>query len=273
METFFKYHGLGNDFVVLDRRASGQDIDAERSKALCDRHFGLGADGVLTILPSLGAAGRMVVHNADGSVAEMCGNGLRCVVKHVAERLPDRPSALEIDTGAGRLRSELDWGPGGVERISVDMGPARLVDPSLPKAPGGGRFVHERLDGLLATAVSLGNPHLVLLEEPPEQAARLGPDLERHPAFPHRTNVEFVRVRKDGGLDVTVYERGVGLTLACGTGACAAVVAFALELKVAFDAWVPVRLPGGELFVRVAADLEKVELKGPAAFVYEGKLA
>lgn len=273
METFFKYHGLGNDFVVIDRRASGQDIDAARSKTLCDRHFGLGADGVLTILPSTGAAGRMVVHNADGSVAEMCGNGLRCVVKHVAERLPGRPTSIEIDTGAGRLRSELEWSPVGVERISVDMGPARLVDPSLPAAPGGGPFVRQALDGLLATAVSLGNPHLVLLDEPPEHAARLGPDLEKHPAFPHRTNVEFVRVRHDGGLDVTVYERGVGLTLACGTGACAAVTAFALDGRAAFDAWVPVRLPGGELFVRVAKDLSKVELKGPATFVFEGKLA
>ncbi len=269
MEPFFKYEGLGNDFVVLDRRASGVDLDADASRRLCDRHFGIGADGVLTILPEAGTAGRMVVHNADGSVAEMCGNGLRCVVKHLAERDGGTPPRLRVATGAGLLDCALDWADGALERITVAMGPARLEAPMLP---GGGPFVAGQLEGLLATAVSMGNPHLVLLDVPPSEAARLGPGLETHPLFPERTNVEFLAPRPEGGLQVTVWERGVGLTLACGTGACAAVVAWALAGRGPFEAWVPVALPGGVLDIKVAADLSQVWLRGPARFVFEGRL-
>lgn len=269
MEAFFKYHGLGNDFVVLDRRAAGADIDAERSRRLCDRHFGVGADGVLVILPEPGAAGRMVVHNADGSTAEMCGNGLRCVVKHLAEGSAERPVSLTVATGAGPLRCELEWKGGAVDRVTVAMGPARLEAPSLP---AGGPFVGERVDGLLATAISMGNPHLVLLDTPPAEAARLGAALERHRLYPERTNVEFVKARALGGLEVTVWERGVGLTLACGTGACAAVAALALAGRCPWDAWVPVQLPGGLLQIKVARGLSQVWLRGPAALVYQGRL-
>ncbi len=269
LETFFKYHGLGNDFVVLDRRASGLDLDADTSRRLCDRHFGIGADGVLTILPEAGTAGRMVVHNADGSVAEMCGNGLRCVVKYLADRTEPRPAALDVATGAGVLRCEVEWGADGVERVTVAMGPAQLQAPILPPtAP----FVRQPIEGHLGTAVSMGNPHLVLLDVPPTEAGRLGPALEVHPWFPQRTNVEFVRPRPEGGLEVTVWERGVGLTLACGTGACAAVVASALDGRSPFDAWVPVQLPGGVLEIKVARELSQVWLKGPARFVFEGAL-
>ncbi|MCC6337735.1 MAG: diaminopimelate epimerase [Myxococcales bacterium] len=269
MEPFFKYHGLGNDFVVLDRRASGRDLDAETTRRLCDRHFGLGADGVLTILPEPGAAGRMVVHNADGSIAQMCGNGLRCVVKHVAERQGSQPRTLDVATGAGLLRCDIDWRDGRVHAVTVAMGPARLESPILP---GGGPFLQKAIEGLTGTAVSMGNPHLVLLDTPPSEAARLGPGLERHPSFPERTNVEFVEPRRDGGLRVTVWERGVGLTLACGTGACAAVTAAALAGRAPFDAWVPVELPGGVLEIKVAADRSQVWLRGPVAFVFEGVL-
>jgi len=269
VERFFKYHGLGNDFVVLDRRASALDIDDETSRRLCDRHFGVGADGVLTILPSEGAAGRMVVHNADGSIAEMCGNGLRCVVKHLAETAPDRPTRLEVDTGAGRLECEVDWGDLGVRAVTVAMGPARLEAPILPR---GGPFVGQALGAQVGTAVSMGNPHLVLLDVPLTEASRLGPELERHGLFPARTNVEFVQPRDGGGLEVVVWERGVGLTLACGTGACAAVVASALAQRSPFDAWVPVQLPGGLLEIKVRADRSQVWLRGPVAFVFEGRL-
>ncbi len=269
MEPFFKYHGLGNDFVVLDRRERGVDIDADTTRRLCDRHVGVGADGVLTILPSAGASGRMVVHNADGSIAQMCGNGLRCVVKHLAERGAGQPARLEVDTGAGRLSAELAWAAGRVAAVTVAMGPARLEAPILP---GGGPFVAQRLGDVVGTAVSMGNPHLVLLDTPPAAAGELGPRFERHPSFPERTNVEFVAARPDGGLTVAVWERGVGLTLACGTGACAAVTAAALAGRVAFEVWVPVALPGGVLDIRVAADLSQVWLRGPATFVFEGVL-
>lgn len=269
METFFKYQGLGNDFVVIDRRKSGEDVDAALSRRVCDRHFGVGADGVLSILPEAGTAGRMVVHNADGSIAEMCGNGLRCVVKYLAEADPAKPRVIDVATGAGVLNCEIGWRDGEVDTVTVAMGPARLEAPILPN---GGPFVGKSIEGLVGTAVSMGNPHLVLLDTPPSEAARLGPGLEVHPLFVQRTNVEFVEPRPEGGLRVTVWERGVGLTLACGTGACAAVVANGLAGRGPFDAWVPVQLPGGLLEIKVARDLSQVWLKGPVRFVFEGRL-
>ncbi len=272
MQPFSKYQGLGNDFVVIDCRATGSDVDADFSRRVCDRHFGVGADGVLTILPEPGTAGRMVVHNADGSVAEMCGNGLRCVVKHLAELGSDRPQVLDVATGAGVLRCEIDWGIHGVERVTVAMGPAHLQAPILPFVPGTPGFVLQPIEGHKGTAVSLGNPHLVLLDVPPSEAGRLGPGLEVHPLFPQRTNVEFVQPRAEGGFEVTVWERGVGLTLACGTGACAVVVAAALDGRCPFGVWVPVQLPGGLLEIKVARDLSQVWLKGPVAFVFAGQV-
>ncbi|MFT3708403.1 MAG: diaminopimelate epimerase [Archangium sp.] len=269
MEAFVKYQGTGNDFVVLDRRQSGVDADAALSRSVCDRHFGVGADGVLAILPEPGTAGRMVVHNADGSIAEMCGNGLRCVVKHIAESAGGKPSTLRVATGAGILESEIEWGADGVERVTVAMGPARLEAPILPN---GGPFVRREIAGVIGTAVSMGNPHLVLLDVPPSEAGKLGPSLEVHPLFVQRTNVEFVKPRAAGGLEVSVWERGVGLTLACGTGACAAVVAAALEGRVAWDTWIPVQLPGGLLEIKAAKDRSQVWLKGPVRKVFEGTL-
>ncbi len=273
--TFSKYQGLGNDFVVLDLRQGQGDLDAATSRRWCDRHFGVGADGVLTILADQ-ATGlpRMVVHNADGSVAEMCGNGLRCVVKHLAEASGGRPSGMAVATGAGVLQSEISWVDGRVAAVTVAMGPARFEAPILPR---GGPFISQPVDGagLVGTAVSMGNPHLVLLDCPPSEAARLGPSLERHPLFVQRTNVEFVRPRddRDGGLEVTVWERGVGLTLACGTGACAAVAASVRDGRVAAERWVPVRLPGGVLDIKVAADFSQVWLRGPVERVYEGSFS
>lgn len=272
VSTFVKYHGLGNDFVVLDCRADNRDIDAELTKRLCDRHFGIGADGVLTILNDPQGVPQMVVHNADGGIAEMCGNGLRCVVKHLAEAAaPQRPDTLVVHTGAGLLESALTWSEvGEVSRVTVAMGPARLEAPSLPF---GGPFVQRRLpefDELLVTAVSMGNPHCVLLDTPPEAALQLGPALERHPLFVQRTNVEFVQPGTGGGLEVTVWERGVGFTLACGTGACAAVVASILDGRLLANTWVPALLPGGLLEIKVAPDLSQVWLRGPVTRVYEG---
>jgi diaminopimelate epimerase len=267
VERFFKYQGLGNDFVVVDRRSSGVDLDPATSRAWCDRRLGIGADGVLVILGA--QVPRMVVHNADGSIAEMCGNGLRCVVKHLAEAHPQRPARLSVATGAGVLESEIEWAGAEAVRITVAMGAAQLEAASLPN---GGPFVDQPIGSVRGTAVSMGNPHLVLLDTPPDRAAQLGPALEVHPLFPMRCNVSFCRARAEGGLEVTVWERGVGLTDACGTGACAAVVANALAGRVAWDAWVPVQLPGGILEIRVKADRSQVWLRGPAVKVYEGSL-
>ncbi len=271
-ERVFKYHGLGNDFVVMDRRTSGRDIDAETAIALCDRRRGIGADGVLVLLPEPGTAARMVVHNSDGSIAEMCGNGLRCAVKYLVDHGKDRPPAIDVATGAGVLRCAIEYGEGeeGAREIEVAMGPARLVAPNLPSRTGQ-PFVDAEVPGhpgLRGTAISMGNPHLVLSACGPGHAQRLGPILERHPDFPDRTNVEFVE-REGDGLKVTVWERGCGLTQACGTGACAAVAAWVQRGLLGPDAWVPVELPGGVLRIRVAADLSAVALRGPAAFVFE----
>ena len=271
-EPIFKYHGLGNDFVVLDRRRTGQDIDAETSRWVCDRRLGIGADGVLTLLPSSRGLARMVVHNADGSIAEMCGNGLRCAVKYLVDQSGERPERIDVETGAGVLTCVPGYGEGGVTEVDISMGPARLVAPNLPSGATGQPFLDAPVPGhpgLRGSAVSMGNPHLVLLDRPGEEAGRLGPVLERHPGFPDRTNVEFTQVDPDG-LTVVVWERGCGLTQACGTGACAAATAAVLAKRLPADAWLRVTLPGGDLRIRVPSDLSDIRLRGPVAFVFEG---
>src|SRR6218665_276923 len=238
-EFFFKYQGLGNDFIVLDRRQSGEDIDADTSRWLCDRRLGIGTDGVLALLPSAAGLARMVVHNADGSIAEMCGNGLRCAVKYLVDNSGEKP-----------------------ERVAPTLPSGATQTPFLA-APVPGH------PGLTGHAISMGNPHLVLLDQPLEDASRLGPVLERHPGFVDRTNVEFVRVDEDG-LTVVVWERGCGLTQACGTGACAAAVAAVLAKRRPADAWSRVSLPGGDLLIRVPSDLSDIRMRGPVAFVFTG---
>lgn len=271
-EFFFKYHGLGNDFILLDRRQSGRDVDAATSRWLCDRRVGVGADGILSLLPSDVGMARMVVHNADGSIAEMCGNGLRCAAKYLVDNSGEKPDRIEVETGAGVLVCAPGYGSDGVASVEISMGPARLVAPNLPSGATGQPFLDAPVPGhpeLRGHAVSMGNPHLVLLGQSPEEATRLGPVLERHPGFPDRTNVEFVQVTPEG-LTVTVWERGCGLTQACGTGACAAAVAAVLAKQKPADAWLKVRLPGGDLLIFVPSDLSDVRLKGPAAFVFTG---
>jgi diaminopimelate epimerase len=271
-ERIFKYHGLGNDFVVLDRRRKGQDIDERMARWMCDRRRGIGADGVLSLLPSAKGAARMVVHNADGSIAEMCGNGLRCAVKYLVDQGGTRPERIEVETGAGVLSCVPGYGEGGVTEVDISMGPARLVAPNLPSGATGQPFLDAPLPGhpgLRGYAVSMGNPHLVLLDRPLEDAESLGPLLERHPSFRERTNVEFTRVDPDG-LTVVVWERGCGLTQACGTGACAAATAAVLAKRLPADAWLRVTLPGGDLSIRVPSDLSDIRLRGPVAFVFEG---
>jgi diaminopimelate epimerase len=271
-ERGFKYEGLGNDFVVLDRRASGVDVSPAVSRALCDRRRGVGADGVLVLLPSSRAAARMVVHNADGSLAEMCGNGLRCVAKYLLDREPGR-EAVEVETGAGVLPARGRRDGGEVVEVEIELGPARLQAPHLPPGPGGGPFVAAPVPGVdwPGTAVSMGNPHLVLLGAPAQVVREHGPRLEHLPGFPDRTNVEAVS-RATEGLRVSVWERGSGLTDACGTGAVASVAAALVAGWVKPDVFVPVELPGGGLAVRVSADLQRTTLRGPARFLFTAEL-
>ncbi|HEY6098541.1 MAG TPA: diaminopimelate epimerase [Anaeromyxobacter sp.] len=257
---FAKYHGLGNDFVLVE----GPLTTPERARRICDRRRGIGADGLVTILPprTPGAAAAMHIYNSDGSVAEMCGNAIRCVAKHLAERR--RVSGtLRIDTDAGAKVCTLHPGASGeVAAVSVEMG-AGKVEGEQDFTVGG--------ETLRAVRVSMGNPHAVLFErEAPsvERAGRVGPVIEK--AVAGGVNVGFARPGPEG-IELVVWERGAGLTDACGTGACAAAVASLRRGAVKAGAPVPVRLPGGVLEVTVSADLSRVTMRGPAERVFEGE--
>jgi diaminopimelate epimerase len=255
---FAKYHGLGNDFVLVE----GPLMTPERARRVCDRRRGVGADGVVTILPprTAGSAATMHIYNPDGSVAEMCGNAIRCLARHLAERRR-LDGTIRIDTGAGTKECTVERGvAGAIAAVSVEMGPAR-VEGEQEFVLGGER--------LRAVRVSMGNPHAVLFDEPSrERAAALGPPIER--AVPGGVNVSFARPG-GRGIDLVVWERGAGLTDACGTGACATAVAAVRRGDVAAGAPVEVRLPGGALEVTVSPDLSRVTMRGPAERVFEGE--
>jgi len=274
-EKFFKYHGLGNDFVILDRRASGVDIDAPTSRRLCDRRKGVGADGVLVVTNSPSASARMIVHNADGSNAETCGNGIRCVAKYLVDHEREKPERMNIETDSGLIECRIDYRDGVADEVEVSMGQAKLIDSQLPSVRTGAPFVNQELPGypgVSGTAVSIGNPHLVLFAQPLEASKTLGPRLEQHPLFPQRTNVEFAE-RTGSGLRVSVWERGAGLTEACGTGACAAAAAAVALGRLPPGQWITVQLPGGALRIWVHPELKAVQMRWPATFVYEGIFA
>ncbi len=275
---FAKYHGLGNDFLVVDLRGASADEaaavqDPKTVIALCDRQFGVGGDGVLAVLPAPGADARMRVLNSDGSEAEMCGNGIRCVAKELYDRGGLHKPELAIETGAGRLVCAID-----AAGVTVAMGKPRLTRGELPMTgPAGERCVDQpfALGGTL-TCVSMGNPHAVRFVDSRDEAMRLattiGPNTETHAWFPRRTNAEFAHVKSRREIDLVVWERGCGITLACGTGACATTVAAILTGRA--DEGVPVRvnLPGGTLEITVERGLAGVAMKGPAVHVFDGEL-
>jgi diaminopimelate epimerase len=268
-----KYHGLGNDFVLIEDMEDRLTLSSPLVAALCDRRLGVGADGVIRIAPGVRAAFSMDYWNADGSPEAMCGNGIRCVGKYVYDRgLTDRLQ-IPVDTQAGVKHLALEVMDGVVARVRVDMGRPRLERGAIPmRGPAGERFVGEPFDvegtTFGATAVSMGNPHLVLIGEDAltgTDVCRVGPRLEHHPDFPERTNIEFVTV-VDGTLRVRVWERGSGETTACGTGACASLVA--AHLAGAVPRRAPVRFLGGQLEVEWTRH-DRVMLTGPATFVFD----
>jgi diaminopimelate epimerase len=263
--SFEKVQGLGNDFVLVDARKHGSLMAADLARQLCDRHLGIGADGVLTLLPSRGdSAARLHVFNADGTVAEMCGNGLRCAARLLLEE--GGSDAVRIETDAGVLRCEARPGPGDrCATIRAEAG-RPTVSPA-EKLRVGRRAIR-------GFPVALGNPHFVIFEGTDESEwGQLGPAVERHPRFaPGKTNVEFARPTRDG-LELRVWERGAGFTLACGTGACATVAA-ACSAGFAKPAQeVAVHLPGGTLWVELAPDGSQVFMRGPAERVFAGSFA
>jgi diaminopimelate epimerase len=286
---FTKVQGIGNDFVVVDLRpgrpgaAAGgpSPEDPAVVRAICDRRFGVGGDGVLAILPSQVGDARMRVLNADGTEAEMCGNGIRCVAKvlHDSDPAMRRPT-LRIETGAGLLACALEAKDGLASTVTVDMGRPRLTRTEIPLAPAGDtRALREAIAARDSTfnftGVSMGNPHAVIFFDGDEDLRALaetyGPTLEVADRFPKRTNVEFARVR-GGEIDLVVWERGCGITLACGTGACATVVAAALEERLSPGTETAVHLPGGTLWITVAKDYSGVRMRGPAETVFSGAL-
>jgi diaminopimelate epimerase len=275
MLEFWKYQALGNDFVIIDARKNRRLIRPQEARFICDRRFGVGADGVLTLLPSERAALRLHLYNSDGSEPEMCGNGMRCVAKHVLEEQGGERLAVETPAGIIGVRAERG-SDGQIENICLEMGAAHLDRKKVPLA-GEGRFVDEPIElagvTVRATAVFAGAPHLVIFGEADQELAReLGPALENHALFPRRINVDFARVKSREEIDLVVWERGCGLTLACGTGACATVAAACLLGRVDAGRRVRVNLPGGTLWVEAAADLSALRLYGPARRVFSGRL-
>ncbi|HHT75257.1 MAG: diaminopimelate epimerase [Methanomassiliicoccaceae archaeon] len=272
---FWKYHGLGNDFVVVENPELDIPDDPDFVRRICDRRTGVGADGILYINPDEEADAFMRVLNSDGSEAEMCGNGIRCVAKHLYDMSLAPTERMRINTMGGMKEIVVQVDDGVAVGATVDMGAPRLDRPDIPMT-GDGRFIDGTLEvegrKVTGTAVSMGNPHLIIFDPLSDDEIReLGPLLERHPLFPRRTNVEFVRKEGDV-LTVSVYERGAGWTQACGTGACATAVAAGLKGLAPLGRDVRVRLPGGELKINVAEDLSSVRMTGPAARVFRGEL-
>lgn len=258
-------HGLGNDFVVLVPAQIGDHDWPDLARRTCDRHFGIGADGILLVLPSASADFRMRMFNPDGSEAEMCGNGIRCFGKLVLENGFWGSPELTVDTLAGLQRLRLHVQNGKVDVVEVDMG--------LPQAPATDQRLVIRVNGedLALTQVSMGNPHAVVFLETPVQdypLTTIGPLVEKDPAFPHRTNFEIVNVLSRDSIRVRVWERGAGITLACGTGACAAAVA--ARLRGHTDESVIVQLPGGDLRITWPGPGKSVLMTGPATTVFTG---
>lgn len=272
---FTKMHGAGNDYVYVDcfKETLPQDISA-LAVAVSDRHKGIGSDGLILIGPSERADARMRMLNSDGSESEMCGNGVRCVAKYVYDHGIARKDELSIETGRGVLTLQIEARNGKAEQIRVNMGQPILTSAEIPTTlPGdppvkAGLRVADR--DLEVTCVSMGNPHCVTFvdEVNDDWVLRVGPQIERHPAFPNRVNAEFIQIITPSEFIMRVWERGSGETQACGTGACASAVAGVLagltERKIL------AHLPGGDLVLEWAESGD-VFMTGPAVEVFTGE--
>jgi diaminopimelate epimerase len=271
---FWKMHGLGNDYIVIDNRDEkiSDSKAVELSLNLCQRRFSVGADGILLASNSDSADVKMRIFNSDGSEAEMCGNGIRCFVKYCYENRVVKKSELTVETLAGLKRVWLSVENGVVRSIMVDMGAPILERSKIPML-GQGTCINESLqvngESYKVTCLSVGNPHSVIFVDAVDDfpVQRVGSKIENHPFFPKRTNVEFAQVLSENEVKVRVWERGCGETLACGTGACATVVAGKLLKKLSSK--VCVHLLGGDLTVEYA---DRLLLNGPAEKVFEGTL-
>lgn len=271
---FTKMHGIGNDYVYVDCFSQTVADPAGLARRVSPRRTGIGSDGLILICPSSIADCRMEMYNADGSRGQMCGNGIRCVGKYVYEHGLARRESLRIETDAGVKLLRLHTDRGAVVRVTVDMGEPILEGPRIPVAAEG-RVVNVPLqvgtDTYRITCVSMGNPHCVVFTPDVEALAlaQLGPQFEHHPFFPQRVNTEFISVLARDALRMRVWERGSGETAACGTGACAALVAAVLNGKT--DRRAIVHLNGGDLDIEWNAD-NHVLMTGAAEEVFTGEI-
>ena len=270
---FTKYTGLGNDFVLLDG-ATAADIKSPSAlaKTICNRRFGVGADGLVLLLPSDKADIKMRIFNSDGSEAEMCGNASRCVALHLFRRKRVNKKQISLDTLAGIIRTDITDEARGLVR--VDMGVPRLTKGEIPMAGNPAETaVNFPLTAagqtFYATAVSMGNPHLVIFTPDINKVplSDWGPQLETHPLFPRKTNVEFVQVLDSKTVRMRVWERGAGITQACGTGSCATAAACILNHKTGNN--ITVKLDGGDLFIEWP-DKKNIFMTGLAQAVFTG---
>ncbi len=271
---FEKYHGLGNDFVLIDNRHSSDPcLTPEEAVDWCDRHFGIGADGVIFALPGQGGSDyTMRIFNSDGSEPEMCGNGIRCLARFLSTLEGKTEGDYRIHTLAGMIvptvRSD--------GQVTVDMGEPRLTAAEIPTtlAAPDQRVVNVPLavagQSWAVTAVSMGNPHCLMFvaDVAAVPLAAIGPEFEHHPSFPQRTNTEFIEVVRRDYLKMRVWERGAGITLACGTGACASLVAGVLTDRC--DRQATVELPGGCLAIEWREANNHLYMTGPAVCVFKG---
>ncbi len=277
---FAKMHGLGNDFVVigaLDGLPLREDELSKFARFVCDRHFGVGADGVIWILPSEGADFKMRIFNPDGSEAEMCGNGIRCAAKWFYDRDYAKGETIRVETLAGLKTVWVQAKEGKAVAVTVDMGEPIFNPMQIPTTLGDGGEAIEvpltvgEVETFTVSVVSMGNPHCIVFVSDVDgfPVEVVGPKIERHHAFPQRTNVEFVQVVSKSELKVRVWERGAGLTLACGTGACASLVIAAKTGRTERKA--KVHLPGGTLTIEWRDD-NRVYMTGPAVEVFRGEI-
>lgn len=273
---FTKMHGIGNDYVYVNCFEESVKNPAEVSKFVSDRHFGIGSDGLILISPSAIADFRMNIYNADGSQAEMCGNGIRCVAKYVYDYGLTDKTEISVETLAGIKYLRLQVENGKVASVEVNMGAPILEPKEIPVAVEKSPVVNVPVEvkGKIyhMTCVSMGNPHAIIFMNNVKDLdiAAIGPYFENHTVFPKRTNTEFVEVLDRNTVNMRVWERGSDETLACGTGACATTVACILNDKTENE--VTVHLLGGDLKIRWDREANQVYMTGPATVVFDGEI-
>lgn len=271
---FTKMQGLGNDYVYINCMEEQIEDVADLARKLSDRHYGIGSDGVILIQSSDHADFCMNMYNADGSQAEMCGNGIRCVGKYVYDYGLTNQTRVSIETLAGVKYLDLKVTDGRVSEVTVNMGSPILEPASVPVVSDQNPVINEPIEAngevYYMTCVSMGNPHAVIFVENTETFPLeiIGPILESHPVFPKKANIEFVQVLDDGQVNMRVWERGTGETLACGTGACAVAMACILNGKTKKE--VIVHLLGGDLKILYDEKENVIYMTGPAVTVFDG---